>query len=299
MTENTDDWLKRLADPAACETEKERVVMEAVRSGLRAADSPSQTDQLTLERLHKRIAGQGLYDPPLVRSRRTQLLGYAAVLLMGVGLVMTYTFSNKPLHEAALQVAVVSPSASESYVKQSMARKDAVSSEEHEAAQVFVSKEDDVYVLASPAASPTAAPMAAPRKPQALASAVQEPPQKPPMESSQGAYRANEFAADRAMAELSTSIDSAAKNTGAKKTEIRKSVQPVKLALSMNQWQALYTLNPETLSLTKTEQENVWILILYDENSKTQWIASLPETSKDKNWPINVEIDVLVVTSDD
>jgi hypothetical protein len=275
MTENTDDWLNRLADPAACETEKERAVMEAVRSGLRAADSPSQTDQLTLERLHKRIASQGLYDPPLVRSRRTQLLGYAAVLLMGVGLVMTYTFSNKPLHEAALQVAVVSPSASESYAKQYMARSEADDKESERRPAAGATVEAEAYASPQPMAAATAKPSA-------------------PKDQPQYEYRSNNFAADVAESEQPISQQLASKQAAAK-----KQTQVIRLSLSVDQWRGLYALNQDGLSLKKGDEAGLWVLLISSELAKLQWLDRLPESYRDERWSINTEIDMQVDIRDD
>ncbi|MBQ0797247.1 hypothetical protein [Zhongshania sp.] len=280
MADDIEYWLKRLADPAACESKKERAVMEAVRSGLRAADSPKQTDELALKRLHQRLASEGLYDEAatqsrsLPRSRRLQFIGYAAVLLVGVSLVINFGVIDKPLHEAALQESEARFSKAESAKKASPAFSDAMIAEEPEATM-----QSEIAGRAEAEESPAA--MAAPAKPQALSS--------PPKQQALSEYRVQGFAADMTESRLIRDMASEVENTA----------HPVRLTLNPVQWQALLALNPEVLSLTKGDQEGSWVLVLYDEAAKEQWLAKLPEASKDGEWPIDVELNIEVIISDD
>ena len=279
MADDIENWLKRLADPAVCESPKERAVMEAVRSGLRAADSPGQADELALKRLHQRLASEGLYDEAatpsrsLPRSRRLQFVGYAAVLLVGVSLVINYGIIDKPLHEAALQESETRYSKAESAKKASPAFSDAMIAEEREA-----TTQSEMAGRAEAEESPA---MAAPAKPQALSS--------PPKQQGLSEYRVQGFAADMAESRLIRDMAS----------EVGNAAHPVRLTLNPVQWQALLALNPEVLTLTKGDQEGSWILVLYDEAAKEQWLAKLPEASKDGEWPIDVELNIEVIISDD
>ncbi|WP_339677997.1 hypothetical protein [uncultured Zhongshania sp.] len=279
MADDIENWLKRLADPAACESPKERAVMEAVRSGLRAAGSPGQADELALKRLHQRLASEGLYDKTatpsrsLPRSRRLQFVGYAAVLLVGVSLVINFGVIDKPLHEAALQESEARFSKVESAKKASPAFSDAMIAEEREATM-----QSEIAGRAEAEESPA---MAAPAKPQALSS--------PPKQQALSEYRVQGFAADMAESRLIRDMAS----------EVENAAHPVRLTLNPVQWQALLALNPEVLSLTKGDQEGSWILVLYDEAAKAQWLAKLPEASKDGEWPIDVELNIEVIISDD
>ncbi|MBW2941573.1 hypothetical protein [Zhongshania aquimaris] len=280
MTDDIEYWLKRLADPAACESPKERAVMEAVRSGLRAADSLEQTDELALKRLHQRLASEGLYEETatpsrsIPRSKRLQFVGYAAVLLVGVSLVLNYAVTDKPLHEAALQESEARFSKAESTKNASPAFSNAMIAEEREATM-----QSDTAGRAGAEESPAA--MAAPAKPQALSSR--------PKEKDLSEYRAQGFAADMAESRLIEDMASEAENAA----------HPVRLTLNLVQWQALLELNPEVLSLSKGDEEGSWILVLYDEAAKEQWLAKLPEASKDGEWPIDVELNIEVIISDD
>lgn len=267
MTEHIEDWLKRLVDPGACENEKERTVTGAVRSGLRAAEPETQADQIALQRLHKHLASQGLYDDAaVVRSRRVQLFGYAAVLLLGVSIILNYAVSDRPLHEAALTLSKNSGSKSESYSKQILETQGSTVNEEREFAQL-----SDAI-----AADETPAQMASRAKPQALASA--------PEAQYQRAYGASESAGDM---------------TASKSPVLKKSRSPIKLSLATSQWQLLAGLNHEGISLANTDTDGLWILVLNSKAGKAQWQAALPKRYKQEDWLINVDIEIQLVIDDD
>lgn len=258
MTEPIEDWLERLVDPSAYKTEKERAVMKAVRSGLRAAEPVVQIDQVALQRLHKRLADQGLYDAPVARSRRMKLFGYAAALILGVSIILNYAVMDKPLHEAALQISTDSASKRESYSQERQAAKDERLADEREVARFSDSS--------------IAAEMTAPAKQKMSASSAPE-----------RVYGGNDSEAGRP----------------APKPESPKLNSPIEMRLTTKQWQALYELNKQGLSLVKSEIEDIWILTLSNEASKVRWIDALPKSYKNESWTINTDIEIQLVIAHD
>ncbi|CAA0084075.1 hypothetical protein [Zhongshania aliphaticivorans] len=266
MTEHIDDWLKRLADPAACETEKERAVMNAVRSGLRAAEPATQIDQLALQRLHKRLASEGVYDAAIARSRRFHVFGYAAVLLLGVSIILNYAVTDKPLHEAALQLSEESATKRESYSKQIQAANDELAVDEREMTQFSDSSIVDEAVA------------------QMASRAKQEMSVSASPEQYGRADSGSEFDAD---------------SVASKPRTLKYLNSPIELRLTATQWQALSELNHEGISLSESEAEGVWVLILNSESSKARWINALPKPYKMESWPLNTEIEIQLVSADD
>lgn len=259
MTEPVEDWLKRLVDPSACETEKERAVMKAVRSGLRAAEPEVQTDHVALQRLHKRLADQGLYDAPVAGSRRMQMFGYAAVLLLGVSIILNYAVMDKPLHEAALQISTDRALQRELYSQERQAAKDERLAGEREAARFSDSS--------------VAAEMASQAKQKMSVSSAPE-----------RVYGGNDIEADQ---------------PAPKPKAFKTLISSIEMGLTPKQWQALYELNKQGVSLVKTEVEDIWILTLSSEASKARWIDTIPKPYKTENWPINTDIEIRLVIAHD
>ncbi|MBQ0760388.1 hypothetical protein [Zhongshania sp.] len=261
---NIDDWLAQLRNPSECESDREKTVMGAIKSGLGTSEELADVDELALQRLHRRIEQEGLYQQPNVVKRRRNLhrYGYAAALLVGLTIILDVSVFKDAKQEALIaaadsvvqsRVMVSSPQMSEDAAEeQAFESSEAMSGEQYLAATA----RDDAQQEASAKSDRLAS------APTALA-------------KRQSKATSQEFAADasRAKAALSQKVAS----------------EERRLVLTATQWQALLELSDNGISLDKGDDVDRWVLLLNSNLDGQRWREALPLLQREQSWPIGVK----------
>lgn len=270
-----EDWIKRLHDTDECESDREQAVMDAIQSGLRASEPAAEVDQLALQRLHRRLAQEGLYRAPLKPRRSLQRYGYAAVLLVGLTIILDLSVFDRSVlnsRKPELLSTAVQTDAARYEVAASLPAKRMASSVEAEiaASADAMSRERSLADAAKKDKAQASGGVAKPSpSPERLAAA-------PPSLQSKTTHQ--EFAADTSQAES---------------TARQKVSAPVhRLALTDSQWQSLRALSEHGISLEQGRSANHWLLLLSNETQQQRWRALLTEPHRNFKWPIGQQIEL-------
>jgi hypothetical protein len=255
---NIEDWLTQLKNPSECESGREQAVMTAIKSGLSASQQSSELDQLALQRLHRRIEQEGLYQqakyqqPKVKRGRNLHRYGYAAAVLLGVAIMLDLSVFKGPTRQA-LRSAADSDSAQFKMMAASpQMRKDIAEEEMIESRAEAMSGEQ---YLADAAKNEAAEMSSAMAKRDRVAAAPQENEQQ-----------------------------QAARQKGG--------VVAYRLVVTDKQWQTLSELAGEGISLKQGANAGHWLLQLNSEADAQRWQQALPESGRNKPWPIAQRIDI-------
>ncbi len=284
-----EDWLTRLRDSRECESAREKDVMDAIRSGLSASEQQAEVDQLALQRLHRRIEQEGLYQTPVKRSRNLHRYGYAAVLLVGLTIILDLSVFDRSVINSGnfdkLSRAVPSDAAryevaASAAIKDKAGRAEA----EHELAHGEMSDErllaDFASMAKTDSAQANSAMLKSAPKPERLAAA---PSAQQDKVATQGKTEGQNSVADTALAEATA---------GQNLNE-----PPRRLSLTDLQWQTIRALADEGISLEERKAIDHWILRLNSEVDQRRWRAALPDSQQNLDWPIRKDIALEVVIS--
>ena len=263
-----DDWLTQLRNPSECASDREKAVMDAIKSGLGTSEEFADVDELALQRLHRRIEQEGLYQQPNVVKRRRNLhrYGYAAVLLVGLTIILDVSVFKGAKQEALITAA---DSAGQSRVMASSPQmsEDAADKQAFELGELESNEamSGEQYLAAT---ARDDAQQGGSGKSDRLASA-------PAKQQSKAASQ--EFAADASRAKAAPSP--------------KMAIVERRLVLTETQWQALQELSDNGISLEKGDDVDHWVLLLSSDVDGQRWREALPPLQREQSWPIGVKIE--------
>jgi len=254
---NIEDWLTQLKNPSECESAREQAVMAAITSGLSASQQPIEVDQLALQRLHRRIEQEGLYQqakyqqPKVKRGRNLHRYGYAAAVLAGLAIMLDLSVFNGPTRQALRSAADSDSAQFKMMAASQQMRKDIAEEEMIESRAEAMSGEQ---YLADAAKNEAAEMSSAMAKRDRVAAAPQANEQQQAARQKEG-------------------------------------VVAHRLVVTDKQWQALRELAGEGISLKQGANVGHWLLQLNSEADAQRWQQALPESERNKPWPIAQRIE--------
>jgi hypothetical protein len=254
---NIEDWLTQLKNPSECESDREQAIMAAIKSGLSASQQSIEVDQLALQRLHRRIEQEGLYpqakyqQPKVKRGRNLHRYGYAAAVLAGLAIMLDLSVFNGPTRQALRSAGDSDSAQFKMMAAAPQMRKDIAEEEMIESRAEAMSGEQ---YLADAAKNEAA-------------------------EMSSAMAKRDRVAA----APLANEQHQAARQKGG--------VVAHRLVVTEKQWQALRELAGEGISLKQGANVGHWILQLNSEADAQRWRKALPESERNKPWPIAQRIE--------